>query len=450
MLVAPHQFSAPGYDALRRQLPWWGITCCLAGAGLLAACVFALPRWLRLVTHVAAALALALLALGLALTGIWGSTLGYALLALGTGAAGFAPPGRATLDLRLPAPPGAPRRSYARAGRPAAPLSSLRARLALALAGAAALPLILAAVVIARQEAQSAIDEALVQQQTMAGVLAQDAAQYIGLHRSAVAALAGQLALLEPEPATQTVPLRTVGEAYPAFVFLGTFDAEGRGKARGQGRPPPPSARFPIFDEVRRTGAPAIDVLNRPELAQGPVFALAAPIFQGERSAGVVLGAVESTQLSAVLARPRVGAGGETYLVDARGRAVAHPDTALVAALADLSGLPPVAAVLGEDGEPQALRYHGSSGERLAGAARVPGLGWGIVVERPISTVLADSYARRDIIFVVLVFAIAAAAGGARAAGKLTPALAVLADEVIGVWTTRGWSVCCTTCWGTP
>ena len=37
MLVAPHQFGEPGYDALRRHLPWWGVSFCCAGAGLLAA-----------------------------------------------------------------------------------------------------------------------------------------------------------------------------------------------------------------------------------------------------------------------------------------------------------------------------------------------------------------------------------------------------------------------------
>ena len=51
MLVAPHQFGEPGYDALRRQLPWWGVSFCCAGAGLLAARVFALPRWLLLAFH---------------------------------------------------------------------------------------------------------------------------------------------------------------------------------------------------------------------------------------------------------------------------------------------------------------------------------------------------------------------------------------------------------------
>jgi signal transduction histidine kinase len=572
MLVAPHQFGAPGYDALRPQLPWWGTAFCLAGGGLLAARIVLPGRWLLLATHTAAATLLVLLARAFALTAIWGSAAGYALLGLAALAAGLMPPGTASLALSIPsrlpfwsaarhsrstpshagaitrpaaapaAPafpaspatvaradllavvlgvtavlngllllvvPGAfhaasydvvrpyatpagllflatgsallacqlsaavPRPAYlaahllagawlvswaalvmwpnrawtgiglyagfgalvglmpwwAGSGRLGLPLSSLRARFAIALAGAAAIPLIVAATLIARQEQQARVDEALLQQQTMAGVLAQDAADYIGLHRSAVAALASQMQQLQPDPAAQAALLRTVRAAYPAFVFLGTFDASGRGIARAEGRALPAVGRLPVFDEARRTGTSAIDVLNRPELAQGPVFAVAAPIFLDDQLAGVVLGAVESTHLSQILGRPRVGAGGEVYLVDARGRAVAHPDTALVTSLTDLTALPPVAAVLSEDGDAHALRYRGWSGERLAGYARVPGLGWGIVVERPTSIVLADSYARRDLIFGVLLLAIAGAAGvGLFVAGRLTRSLSALAS----------------------
>ena len=426
LLALPGAFLASSYGPIRPQAGRYGLALLGAGVALLVCHLSdAVPRKTYLAVHtLATALFLAWAAIVMVPNRAWTGIVFYA----GFGALVGILPWRTWLEER--SRPVGTAGSGAGPGQPGATISSLRARLALALAGAAAIPLILAAVVISRQEGQAAVDEALVQQQTMAGVLAQDAGQYIGLHRSAVVALAGRLGLLEPEPAAQAALLRTVSEAYPAFVFLGTFDAEGRGLTGGQERPPPPGARFPIFDEVRRSGGPVIDVLNRPELAQGPVFAVAAPILQGEQFAGVVLGAVEATRLSDVLARPRVGVAGETYLVDARGRAIAHPDTALVAQLADLSGLPPVAAVLGADGEAQSLRYRGWSGERLAGAARVPGLGWGIVVERPISTVLANSYTRRDSIFAVLVLAIAGAAGaGLFAAGKLTRSLAVLAER---------------------
>ena len=545
MLVAPHQFSAAGYDALRPALPWWASAFCLAGIALVAAPVFAFRRPLRLAAHAAAGIVLCSLALSFAAPGVWGSSAGYFILGLATLGSGLVQH-RRPLEAReaaeeeqeegrrqdalmvamaaiallhglallgLPAAFRAPtydairgaapyfgiaflaaglalgyaqRPSMGRGSRPlpflayaaahalaavvfiawalalmlpnrawtglalyggigaltgllpwltrAAPLmagsSSLRARLTLALAAAAAAPLVVAATLIARQEEGAARAEALSRQQSFAGVIAQDTAQYVGLHRSAVAALASQMALTAPTTLEQTALLESVSTAFPAFSFLANFDAAGNGVARSTPRAPEAVARLPIFERARETGAATADVLYRPDLSPGPVFALGAPITREGEFDGVVMGAVESTRMFDLLATPRlgVGAGGETYLVDAIGRAIAHPDTTLSASLTDFSRLPPVTALLeAPDDQPGALSYRGWGGERLVGFARVPSLGWGVVIERPAALVLADSFARRDQIFGLLMLAIsAAAAAGFLAAGRLTRSLTAL------------------------
>jgi signal transduction histidine kinase len=317
----------------------------------------------------------------------------------------------------------------------AAPLtadsSSLRARLTLALAAAAAAPLVIAATLIARQEERAARVDALTRQQSFAGVIAQDAAQYVGLHRSAVAALASQIALLHPSVSDQTALLEAVSTSFPAFSFLATYDASAAGVARSTPRAPEAVARLPLFERARETRVGTVEVLYRPDLSPGPVFATASPIIVDGVFTGVVLGAVESTRLFDLLATPRlgVGAGGETYLVDSLGRAIAHPDASLAATLTDFSKLPPVAALLAQgDDQPRALSYRGWAGEQLVGYARVPGLGWGTVIERPAAIVLADSYTRRDQIFGLLMLAIGTAAtAGFFAAGRLTRALSAQA-----------------------
>jgi nucleoside-diphosphate-sugar epimerase len=88
-----------------------------------------------------------------------------------------------------------------------------------------------------------------------------------------------------------------------------------------------------VFAQARDTGAAAADVISRPESAPAPLLAIAAPVVRDGRFDGVVLGAVESTRLSDLLSAPRAGAGSETYLVDAAGRAIAHPDVSLAASL---------------------------------------------------------------------------------------------------------------------
>src|SRR5687767_5056818 len=89
MLVAPHQFSAAGYDALRPALPWWAGAFCLAGVGLVAAPVFALRRILQVAAHAAAGAALCSLSVSFASVGVWGSAAAYAVLGATTMAAGL-------------------------------------------------------------------------------------------------------------------------------------------------------------------------------------------------------------------------------------------------------------------------------------------------------------------------------------------------------------------------
>src|SRR5687768_2339366 len=89
MLVAPHQFTAAGYDALRPVLPWWAGAFCIAGVGLVSAPVFALRRTLQLAAHAAAGIVLCALAFSFGLVGIFGSCVGYAVLGLATLGAGL-------------------------------------------------------------------------------------------------------------------------------------------------------------------------------------------------------------------------------------------------------------------------------------------------------------------------------------------------------------------------
>src|SRR5688500_1303715 len=378
MLVAPHQFTAAGYDALRPALPWWAGAFCLAGVGLVAAPVFALRRVLQIAAHTAAGGALCSLSVSFASVGVWGSAAGYAVLGAAAIAAGlfhgrpsatgwrrpdalmvamavvallhgvmllalpaafraptydpirgdvplfglaFLAAGLALGASQLPALSALPFAGYAAAHAMAAAAfiawavalmlpnrawtglalnggigtlialipwltrgtpfladsSSLRARLTLALAAAAAAPLIVAATLIARQEESAARAEALSRQQAFAGVIAQDTAQYVGLHRNAVAALASQMALIAPTTGEQTALLESVSTAFPAFSFLATYDPGGNGLARSTDRAPEAVARVPLFDRARDTGAATVDVLYRPDLSPGPVFALAAP-----------------------------------------------------------------------------------------------------------------------------------------------------------------------------
>ena len=118
------------------------------------------------------------------------------------------------------------------------------------------------------------------------------------------------------------------------------------------------------------------------------------------------------------------------YLVDAQGRVIAHPDAALVAAFADLSATPPVAAFLSADAVPSGtLTYSAPDGQRLVGYASLADLGWGVIVERPTSVALASVRTARELAFDVLLALLGVAVIVAVFATRwLSRPLAVLAD----------------------
>ncbi len=141
---------------------------------------------------------------------------------------------------------------------------------------------------------------------------------------------------------------------------------------------------------------------------------------QAGRSAGVTIAEVNLKLISDVVNSLKVGEGGYAYVVDRRGRLIAHPDISLVLRDTDLSQLPQVAAALAEAkaptppspasvsppspaggggsgwGQPapavMVARSLGGRSVLSAHAAIVP-LGWTVFVEAPTSEALAPLYA---------------------------------------------------------
>ena len=128
-----------------------------------------------------------------------------------------------------------------------------------------------------------------------------------------------------------------------------------------------------------------------------PYMSIAAPDLSGDGA--VTLAEVNLKFIWAVVAEIKVGEQGYAYVVDARGRLVAHPDIHRVLQMTDLSGLPQVRAALARrDGTGASLESVESAvdpqGQPVftAHAAIYP-LGWHVFVEQPRSEALAPLYA---------------------------------------------------------
>src|SRR5688500_11191571 len=82
MFVAPHQFDAPTFDALRQLLRLWGVLFLLTGTGLVVASTLVVSRVVPILAHLTGGVALLALAYGFAATGSWTGLVVYAVLGL--------------------------------------------------------------------------------------------------------------------------------------------------------------------------------------------------------------------------------------------------------------------------------------------------------------------------------------------------------------------------------
>ena len=314
--------------------------------------------------------------------------------------------------------------------------SSLRTRLALVLAAGVAVPLLVLVALYAKVEEREERSNVLAHQQALVTALAQDVDDYISLHEAALKLLVGLPGLLTLSPAEQHAILVNSKTAYPDVVGFGTVAADGQPIARADSLTGISWSGDAVFEGARRTKQPALDVRISP-IIHHPIFTIGVPILDVDgRFPGMVSSSLESSRIAAFLTRIDLGIDAQTYLVDPPGRVIAHPDVGLVADFADLSATPTVNAFLNDPAPSGSLQVPMRGSVVLASYARVPGLGLGVIVERPAALAMATTYAKLNVLFVGLLVAIGAAAGfGAFAAEWLSRPLATLGAVVDGLAT---------------
>ena len=112
---------------------------------------------------------------------------------------------------------------------------------------------------------------------------------------------------------------------------------------------------------------------------------------------GVTISEVNLKFIWDVITRIRIGEHGLAYVVDDRGRLIAHPDISRVLQKVDLSSLSQVRAARDGDGREHAstVSIAGSmaGGDVLTAHAKIPSLGWYVFTEQPLAEAFAPLYA---------------------------------------------------------
>jgi signal transduction histidine kinase/CheY-like chemotaxis protein len=112
------------------------------------------------------------------------------------------------------------------------------------------------------------------------------------------------------------------------------------------------------------------------------------------RESGVSVAEVNLTHIWDVVHQIRVGSTGRAYVVDARGRLIAHPEISLVLRNTDVSQLPQVKAARVKPDLEKAQMARDLKGERvLAAHATATPLNWLVIVELPLSEANVSLYA---------------------------------------------------------
>jgi PAS domain S-box-containing protein len=229
--------------------------------------------------------------------------------------------------------------------------------------------------------------------------------------------------------AQQADLVRAVTQTYPEFLGFAIWDAAGNQLARGDQMPAATAAGVPVFEQVRRSGAP-VTMVERGALSGRAMVVFGAPVLtEGNGLAGVVMGALPTARVGQLLQTYGDVVASDAYLVDPAGRLIAHTEQGLEP-LADLSQQPPVQRLASGTAQ-GSMRQSAERGDLLVGLAKVPGLDWGVVVEQPAPLALASTRAGREQAFIVLLVGIAlAAVTGRSVANRLAQPIGALTRAV--------------------
>jgi signal transduction histidine kinase len=164
----------------------------------------------------------------------------------------------------------------------------------------------------------------------------------------------------------------------------------------------------PYFQEVLRTGRPAISpaVFNR--RTGQPTVVLAVPVDLEGLGRGAIIVSLSTARLAAELQALRQDASVRVALVDAEGTLIAQPNGEIVADLPTMRGRPAFDAAL--RGEVGSLVATDEGTESIVAYAPVVPLGWGIVVSQP--TASAFDVVRRQTVFGIVILCLAVILAG--------------------------------------
>ncbi len=189
----------------------------------------------------------------------------------------------------------------------------------------------------------------------------------------------------------QRALLQRFRQIYPQVTYAHTIGPDGINLARADDLPAMDYRDREYFHRVM-AGAPlACETLIQSRSTGHPAINQAAPILDArDKVLGVVVMGMDLDALGAVVGAARYGRTGYSCVLDAQGRALAHPDLTYASTLRDLRGLPPVQGVL-QNRVSRAYRFQDQRGVCWLAYAVPLTNGWSVVSFEEEAEVLAEA-----------------------------------------------------------
>lgn len=140
------------------------------------------------------------------------------------------------------------------------------------------------------------------------------------------------------------------------------------------------------------------------------LLAVSKPIFKYKTLNGVVGAYIKLDQLNELVSNTKLGENGVTYIVDANGRIIAHPDKTLAAKRYDINQEFDYDKL--KNSEDKSIEYSFDGEEYLVSYEELPEIGGAVITETPIRETYQSSFKIRNIIiiggFLILLFSVLA------------------------------------------
>ncbi|MBN2460631.1 MAG: HAMP domain-containing protein [Candidatus Cloacimonetes bacterium] len=198
--------------------------------------------------------------------------------------------------------------------------------------------------------------------------------------------------------------LKAINQEYPWMYLVFTLDTRGMNIARNDGKPLKDYSDRSYYSEVMNGKELSWQTLIG-KTSGKPAIVLAVPIKNNGNIVGVMAAAMNIDDISDRVANWKKGKSGYAYMVDEKGKVVAHPQEEFVMNETVLDRHPVVANFLaGKDS--QIINFIDTNAKPTLGFIKKTAYGWGLILQQEKSEVFAAIQRVIIIAVILLVFTI--------------------------------------------